>query len=82
MKLLLLFTFGVAMACCSCSSEYQERLTIARKLKKELEYTLNNQELFGQTVKEEINSLKKEIMIQAKVSGNEELFIAQLGLKY
>ncbi len=67
---------GVVVA--SCSSEYHERLAIAKDLKNQLVRTMNNRDLLGDIALEEINEIKNEIDFHAKISGNEELFFEEL----
>lgn len=62
----------------SCSSEYSERLSVAKELRSEIDRTLENKENLGEVAFEQINDLQEKISFHAKVSGNEELFIKQL----
>lgn len=62
----------------SCSSEYAERLSIAKELKLELVQTMRDKEHLGETALEHIAELKEKISFHAKVSGNEDLFIKEL----
>jgi hypothetical protein len=62
----------------SCSSEYSERLSVAKELRSEIDRTLENKENLGEVAFEQVNDLQEKISFHAKVSGNEELFIKQL----
>lgn len=77
MKNLLLFV-GFLGILSSCSSEYNERLNNAKKLKKELEIIIENASI------EDKSSLSKElkyqIELQAKISGNEKQFYSELAM--
>lgn len=74
--ILLLLFVGINT---SCTSEYEERLEEGKSLvnkleivEKEGDYTSNKD------LSEEINSIRNEIILLSKVSGNEELFLNEL----
>jgi hypothetical protein len=63
----------------SCQSEYAERMKKAIELKRkhnELRNILIQSE--KPTLKTLLSDLEKEISIQAKISGNEEMFLKEL----
>jgi hypothetical protein len=72
---LLLMSLGFQ----SCQSEYAERMKKAIELKRkhtELRNILNQSE--KPTLKTLLSELEREISIQAKISGNEEMFLKEL----
>ena len=78
MKLLLSFIL-ISFLFTSCTSEYEERLEEGKGLLQRMEFINNSQnQLSDDTIKEEMSSINNELSILAKVSGNEELFLAQL----
>ena len=73
--LLLLILLGTA----SCTSEYEERLEQGRNLKNRLELVEGTSNyITSSQLLVEINEIRNEINLLAKVSGNEELFLKQL----
>lgn len=63
----------------SCQSEYAERMAKAIDLKKKhSELTLMMQESENPGLKTLISDLEQEIYLQAKISGNEDLFLKEL----
>lgn len=62
----------------SCVSEYEERLQRARELVSEIEEVKSNQDLLGYSCEPEIAELQKEILLHARVSGNQEKFFEEL----
>lgn len=78
-KIQPLFLSLVITAClCSCKSEYSQRLSKGYELKKELIKLSNTSDESNQL---KVKEIKEELNLHAKVSGNEELFFEQLGLK-
>ena len=75
-KVLLLIGFGLAVA--SCESEYEERLEIARELRKDMEKAEENKEILGSTYIENIREIESLIQFHAKVSGNKEVFLKEV----
>ncbi|MEN9999791.1 MAG: hypothetical protein RI922_2781 [Bacteroidota bacterium] len=63
---------------CSCKSEYSQRLSKGFELKKELIKLSNASDESNQL---KLKEIREELNLHAKVSGNEELFFEQLGLK-
>lgn len=79
MKLMLITFVILLTTLSSCTSEYEERLEEARALK--LELSMIEESNFISPKLElmlEISELEAEIQYLAKVSGNEELFLAEL----
>ena len=73
-----LFISLALIACAySCQSEYSQRLSKGHELKKELIKLVNS----ADSDESKVEEIKKEINLHAHVSGNEELFFEQLGLK-
>ncbi|TNE53522.1 MAG: hypothetical protein EP338_10885 [Bacteroidetes bacterium] len=63
----------------SCQSEYAERMSKAMELKhkhQELMAVMN--ESGDSDIRNLLSELEKEIQIQAKISGNEDLFMKEL----
>lgn len=78
-KIQPLFLSLVITAClCSCKSEYSQRLSKGYELKKELIKLSNTSDESSQL---KVKEIREELNLHAKVSGNEELFFEQLGLK-
>jgi hypothetical protein len=78
-KIQPLFISLALVACVySCQSEYSQRLSKGFELKKELIRLSNTPEVSNQL---KVKEIKKELHLHAQVSGNEELFFEQLGLK-
>ncbi len=74
--LLLLLFVGIGT---SCTSEYEERLEEGRSLVNKLEIVEgSNDYVTNGDLSEEIELIKKEILLLAKVSGYEELFMNEL----
>ena len=79
MKTMTLVLLLVLVGFTSCTSEYEERLAEGQDLLSRLElvegsgdYRINNQ------LEVEIREIKNEISFLAKVSGNEDLFLATI----
>ena len=73
--LLLLIFLGAS----SCTSEYEERLEQGRNLKNRLELVEGTSDYISSSqLLVEINNIRNEISLLAKVSGNEDLFLKQL----
>lgn len=65
----------------SCRSEYEERLEEAREIRDRLTLVENRYYMAPSIeLREEIQSLEKEIQTLAKVSGDEEQFLAEIKL--
>lgn len=75
-KLLLLIGFGLSFA--SCESEYEERLEIARELRKDMEKAVENKALLGSSFSDNIREIESMIHFHAKVSGNKEVFLKEV----
>lgn len=75
-KLLVLIGFGLSMA--SCESEYEERLEIARELRKDMEKAVENKAMLGSSYSDDIRELETMIQFHAKVSGNKEVFLKEV----
>ena len=79
MKLINIALLLLIVSFSSCTSEYEERLEEAKELKarlsmiEESNFVSPNDELMR-----EMEKLESEIGLLAKVSGNEELFLAEL----
>lgn len=72
---LLLLLFGLG----SCTSEYQERLEEAKKLKDRIAMIEESNFISpNEKMREEITSIEEEIHFLAKISGNEELFLSEI----
>lgn len=69
-----LFLLGLT----SCTSEYEERMEIAKTLKDKIETARSTNESQSMFLNEEISELESKIYFHAKVSGNEALFIKEL----
>jgi hypothetical protein len=64
---------------CSCTSEYEERLSKAKELKNRINMIMEVANSTDQKIlSKKIELLHNEITFHAKVSGNEELFFQQL----
>lgn len=74
----LFLSLAITACLCSCKSEYSQRLSKGFELKKELIKLSNTSDESNQL---KVKEIKEELNLQAKVSGNEELFFEQLGLK-
>ncbi len=74
----LFLSLAITACLCSCKSEYTQRLSKGFELKKELIKLSNTSEVSNQL---KVNEIRKELNLHAQVSGNEELFFKQLGLK-
>ena len=74
----LFLSLAITACLCSCKSEYSQRLSKGFELKKELIKLSNTPEVSNQL---KVKEIKKELHLHAQVSGNEELFFEQLGLK-
>lgn len=75
--LIALLTLGLQ----SCRSEYEERLEEAREIRDRLTLVENRYYMAPSIeLREEIQSLEKEIQTLAKVSGDEEQFLAEIKL--
>ena len=75
----LLSVFLIGLGLQSCQSEYSERMARAIELKRKhtaLKVMFTESENPG--LKSLIGELEKEITIQAKISGNEELFLKEI----
>lgn len=78
-KLMNIILLSLIVFLGSCTSEYEERLDEARDLKarlsliEESNFISPNEDLMT-----EILEIEAEIFLLAKVSGNEELFLAEL----
>lgn len=77
MKISIVFAFYLVLTS-SCSSEYNERLNNAKKLKKELQLIIENTDIEDKLILSK--ELKIQIELQAKISGNEKLFYSDLKL--
>lgn len=77
---LTLITFGIlAATMSSCTSEYEECLEQGRCLKEKLVEAQNSYTNFSNSnLIQEIEMIQKEIILLAKVSGNEELFLHEI----
>lgn len=65
----------------SCQSEYEQRLEEAKDLRDHLTLVENQYYLFpSPELRGEIIALEKEIKNLAKISGDEELFLAEINL--
>jgi hypothetical protein len=73
---ILLILFGAGLY--SCQSEYSQRLTRGVELKKELIQLLKTS---GASNQFKLNEIREELAFHAKVSGNEDLFFKELGMK-
>jgi len=75
--ILSVFLIGIGLQ--SCQSEYSERMAKAIELKrkhsavKEMMVDSNNESL-----KSALNEIENEIRLQAKISGNEDLFMKEV----
>lgn len=77
-RLLLLFFGGAFLTLSACTSEYEERLLKARKIKAEINRIEQQSERLGNVFAQEIEELNSEIHFHARVSGNEDLFFKEL----
>jgi hypothetical protein len=78
-RITVILLFFVGLGFQSCQSEYTERMKKAIELKRkhtELRNIMNQSE--NQLIKTLLSELEREITIQAKISGNEELFLKEL----
>lgn len=63
----------------SCESEYEERLKQGLHLKERLALMERSSDaLSDEVLQTEIETIRNEIVLLAKVSGNEELFLSQV----
>lgn len=73
--LVILFCYLVS----SCTSEYRERLYKAKELKKELRLIMRNNDIHDR------NEISEELLFQinkqAKLSGNQKMFLSELNNK-
>lgn len=77
--LITLSVFLIGLGLQSCQSEYAERMTKAIELKRKhtaLKVMMTESENPG--LKNLMSDLEKEISLQAKISGNEELFLKEI----
>lgn len=74
----LFLSLAITTCLCSCKSEYSQRLSKGYELKKELIKLSNTSDESNQL---KVKEIREELNLHAKVSGNEELFFEQLGLK-
>jgi len=74
--LVLLLFAGIGT---SCTSEYEERLEEGRSLVNKLDIVEGSGDyISNKDLSEEIEMIKKEIILLSKVSGYEELFLSEL----
>ena len=79
MKGIAILLIIVGGFCASCTSEYEERLEQGMTLKSKLSAALKSNNIYSNTLlSSEIEEMQNEIMLLAKVSGNEELFLKQI----
>ena len=80
MNKLLQFVFAatVVISFSSCTSEYEERLQKAKKIRAEIIRIEQESKNLGIVFDQELKELQTEIQFHARVSGNEDLFFKEL----
>lgn len=77
--ILILSAFLVGLSLSSCQSEYSERMAAAIELKgKYMEVKDIMNESNNPNLRPMLNEIEEEINLQAKISGNEELFLKEI----
>ena len=78
-QLAVLLLLAIAGMNASCTSEYEERLSQGLNLKERLAIVEQSYSMFSNDrLSSEIEEIRNEINLLAKVSGNEELFLQQV----
>jgi len=81
MKCLLLLSATCLLVLCSCESEYEQRLRLAKELIRQEVAFRNSEQVrshFSANTMYTFQSLHADIRFHAHVSGNEELFFQEL----
>jgi len=77
LAVLLLLVFGYFST--SCTSEYEERLEQGLDLKEQISEMETGSSSFNEDhISKEIETIRNEISLLARVSGNEDLFLSQI----